>query len=72
LSLSTELEQLHKKKVDLIDELQSICEGEKALKEMVKILEEKLAVQELSLSPLPTKPLEWYSSPEMVRDLYSS
>ncbi len=69
LSLSTQLERLHKEKVDLVDELRSICEEEKALKEIVSILEEKLAVQDLAC---PKKPVEWCASPEMVRSIYLS
>ncbi len=72
MNLSTELEQLRKRKVDLIDELQSIREEERALKEIVDMLEDKLAIQELAPPPLPIKPLEWCSSPEKVRSLYSS
>lgn len=47
MSLPAELEQLHEKKVELEDELQSIWKEERALKEEVKVLKEKLAVQEL-------------------------
>jgi len=47
LSLSAELEQLEKKRAELKSEWESIEHREKTLANSVKILEEKLAVQEL-------------------------
>ncbi len=47
MSLSAELEQLEKKRAELKSEWESIEHREKTLANSVKILEEKLAVQEL-------------------------
>ncbi len=45
--MSAEFERLHKKRVEFEAQLQSIWKKEKALKEEVKMLKEKRAVQEL-------------------------
>lgn len=47
LSLSTQLEQFQRKKAELKNELQSMEQREKALGETIKMLEEKMAIQEL-------------------------
>ena len=47
MSLSIGLEQLHRKRVVLEDELHSIVKKERTLEEDVEILEEKLAIREL-------------------------
>ncbi len=70
LSFLTEVEQLRIKKANLVNELELICRQEKSLKETQKILEEKMAVQELAYPPLPKKPLEWCSSPATVLEFY--
>lgn len=47
MSLSTQLEQFQRKKAELKNELQSMEQREKALRETIMMLEEKMAIHEL-------------------------